>query len=95
MTVVDAMDLAAEGQLADGCAALLAGLHRAEEIAEEGIKWGPDLLARWRLVCDRGAVRGVARRPSWAERVSGQTGRRRSPPARFEGYRGVSRTAWP
>ena len=52
MTVVDAIDLAADGQLADGYAALLAGLHRAEEIAEEGIEWGQELADRWRLACD-------------------------------------------
>ena len=37
LTVVGAMDLAAEGQVADGYAVLLAGRHRAEEITEEGI----------------------------------------------------------
>ena len=55
MTVVDAIDLAANGQLAGGYAALLAGLHRAEEIAEEGIKWGAELADRWRLACDNHA----------------------------------------
>src|SRR5215213_7917456 len=44
MTVTDAVDLAAEGHLADGYAALDAGLKRAEEIAAEGVEWG---LERW------------------------------------------------
>jgi hypothetical protein len=57
MTVTDAVDLVAEGRLADGYAALLAGLHRAEEIAEEGIDWGPELADRWRLACDNYAAR--------------------------------------
>lgn len=51
MTVTDAIDLAAEGNAADGYTALLAGLQRAEEIAEEGVEWGPELVERWRTAC--------------------------------------------
>ena len=50
MTVTDAVDLAAEGQLADGYTALLAGLKRAEEIAAEGVEWGEELLEKWQEV---------------------------------------------
>jgi hypothetical protein len=51
MTVTDAIDLAAEGHLADGYAALLAGLKRAEEIAAEGVEWGPELVEWWKGAC--------------------------------------------
>ena len=34
MTVTDAIDFAAEGQVADGYAALVWGLHRVEEMVE-------------------------------------------------------------
>jgi hypothetical protein len=36
MTVTDAIDLAAEGKVADGYACLVWGLHRAEGMVEEG-----------------------------------------------------------
>jgi hypothetical protein len=36
MTVTDAVDLAAEGKVADGYACLLWGHHRAEEMVEPG-----------------------------------------------------------
>jgi hypothetical protein len=48
MTVTDAVDLAVEGKLADGYSELLAGLKRAEEIAAEGVEWGPELVHWWR-----------------------------------------------
>jgi hypothetical protein len=52
MTVTDAIDLAAEGKVADGYACLTWGLHRAEDIAEEGIELGEELVSRWRLACE-------------------------------------------
>ena len=36
VTAADAVDLAAEGKVADGYACLLWGLHRAEEMVEAG-----------------------------------------------------------
>lgn len=36
MTVTDAIDFAADGQVADGYAALVWGLHRAEEMVDNG-----------------------------------------------------------
>jgi cation diffusion facilitator CzcD-associated flavoprotein CzcO len=52
MTVTDAIDLAAEGKVADGYACLLWGLHRAEDIAAEGIEWGAELRGRWQAACE-------------------------------------------
>src|SRR6059036_19246 len=52
ITVSDAVDLAAEGKLADGYAALLAGRRRAEEIAAEGVEWGEELLRWWQGACE-------------------------------------------
>ena len=57
MTVTAAVDLAAEGQIADGYACLTYGLHRAEEMAEEGYEWGQELADRWRRACDNYAQR--------------------------------------
>jgi hypothetical protein len=36
----------------DGYTALLAGLKRAEEIAAEGVEWGPELVEKWRDVVE-------------------------------------------
>jgi hypothetical protein len=52
MIVTDAIGLALESNVADGYTALMAGLQRAEESAEEGVWWGPELVARWRLACE-------------------------------------------
>ena len=53
MTVEDAMDFAAEGQLADGYAVLVAGLRRAEEAKEAGETWADELIGRYRLAIDK------------------------------------------
>ena len=50
MTVLNAVDLAAEGKLTDGYTALLAGLERADELEEP---WAPELVARWRQAVER------------------------------------------
>jgi hypothetical protein len=57
MTVTEAIDFAAEDNVADGYTALMAGLQRAREIAEEGIEWGAELVGRWRLACENYARR--------------------------------------
>jgi hypothetical protein len=62
LTVTEAVDLALAGEIADGYQALLAGLHRAEEIAEEGEPCAEELVARWRRALDTYAKRwGVGR----------------------------------
>ena len=53
MSVEDAMDFAAEGQLADGYAVLVAGLHRAEEAKEDGEPWAAELISRYQLAIDQ------------------------------------------
>jgi hypothetical protein len=53
LTVLAAEDLAAAGRAADGYAALLYGLHRVKERAEEG----DSLLGRWRWSLDDFAAR--------------------------------------
>jgi hypothetical protein len=61
MTVTDAIDFSAGGQIADGYAVLVWGLHRAEEMIEEGEPWGEKLADRWRVAvenfCQRYEVR--------------------------------------
>jgi hypothetical protein len=57
MTVTNAIDMAGDGQVADGYACLLWGLHRAEEIAAEGVEWGAELVTRWQQACDNYAWR--------------------------------------
>jgi hypothetical protein len=61
MTVTDAVDFAAEGKVADGYAALVWGLHRAEEMVEEGEPWREELRDRWRVAVENYCRRyGVA-----------------------------------
>jgi hypothetical protein len=51
-TVGEAVDLALEGKIGDGYAALLAGLHRAREVEAEGEPWGGELVRlSKRVVC--------------------------------------------
>jgi hypothetical protein len=57
MTLAEADDLAAEGQLADGYACLLWGRERAEGIAAEGLAWGLELAERWGQACEDYAER--------------------------------------
>src|SRR6266851_3371360 len=52
-TVTGALDFAAKGKVADGYACLVWGLHRAEEMVEEGEPWGEELLDRWRLAVEK------------------------------------------
>ncbi len=56
-TVTDALDFATEGAVVDGYHYLLAGLRRAEGIADEGEPWAPELVARWRQALDSYAAR--------------------------------------
>jgi hypothetical protein len=46
--LVDAMPRAARGRPAEGYDCLLAGLHDAEALAEQGIPWGAALSHRYR-----------------------------------------------
>lgn len=52
MTAIEAADLAESGELAAGYTALLGGVQRAQELADEGEPWGRLLVTRWRLACD-------------------------------------------
>jgi hypothetical protein len=47
LTVTDAIDMVQEGGISERHACLVWGLHRPEEIAEEGVEWGAGLAARW------------------------------------------------
>jgi hypothetical protein len=53
IVLADPAGLAAEGQLADGYAVLLAGLRRAEEAQEAGEPWADELIGRYRLAIDK------------------------------------------
>jgi hypothetical protein len=57
MTVTDAVDLAAEGQVADGYGVLVWGLHRAEEMVEAGEPWAEELRGRWQTAVDNYCIR--------------------------------------
>jgi hypothetical protein len=46
--VEEAVDLARDGNAADGYEALLAGLHRAREAETDGATWGTELVTRYR-----------------------------------------------
>ncbi len=62
LTVQEALDLAEEGNAADGDTALLAGLERAREAEENGEPWGEELVRRWREALERYAERhGIGR----------------------------------
>jgi hypothetical protein len=52
VTVTDAIDLAQEVRIADGYACLVWGLHRAQEVAEEGVEWGAEMVTRWQQACE-------------------------------------------
>jgi hypothetical protein len=57
--VFDALELAHDGQPAEGYTVLLAGLARAQAGAEE---WGPDLVERWEWAVEVYAQRwGIGR----------------------------------
>ena len=47
MTVTEATDLAVDGQTKEAYLALLAGLERDREAAEEGEAWGGELVTRY------------------------------------------------
>lgn len=47
MTVTEALDLARDGQTLDGYRCLLGGRERAQEAADDGEPWGPDLVQRY------------------------------------------------
>jgi hypothetical protein len=58
--VEDAVDLAREGDAADGYEMLLAGLHRARDV--EGEPWGEELVSRYLEALDRFAgLYGIGR----------------------------------
>ena len=52
MTAGQAVDLAAAGRLADGYAALRAGLTRALECQSAGEPYGAELVGQWCWVCE-------------------------------------------
>jgi hypothetical protein len=58
-TVTDAVDLAREGDAAEGYTALLAGLHRAEQAQADGELWAEELASRYREALERAWM------PSW------------------------------
>jgi hypothetical protein len=47
-TVMDAVDAAADGRLAEGHDLLLAGLRRAQELRSLSEPWGEELVHWWR-----------------------------------------------
>jgi hypothetical protein len=53
MTVGEVVDLARGGDVADAYEALLAGLHRAEGIRDDGVDWGAELVEHHRLAIER------------------------------------------
>lgn len=62
LTMTDVVDLADNGDAAEGYTALLAGLHRAKELRDEGFEWGEELVRRWEMACDLYAERhGIGR----------------------------------
>ena len=73
MIVTDAIDLAADGQVADGYAALVWGLHRAEEMVDAELPWAQELADRWRLAVENycttssrpSKARGAKSRGNW------------------------------
>jgi hypothetical protein len=54
ITVEEAVDLARDGDAADGYEALLAGLHRAREAEDE--PWGEELIRRYSEAVERFAA---------------------------------------
>jgi hypothetical protein len=46
--VIDAVEAAAAGRLAEGHDRLLAGLRRARELLSQGEPWGEELVHWWR-----------------------------------------------
>jgi hypothetical protein len=46
--LVDAVALAADGQLAEGYDCLLSGLRAAEVLRDQGVPWGEELSHRYR-----------------------------------------------
>jgi hypothetical protein len=48
ITVTEAVDLVRAGEVADRYTALLAGLHRAREMADTGEPWAAELVRRYR-----------------------------------------------
>jgi hypothetical protein len=55
ITVTDALKMARAGHIENGYIALLAGLHRAKEIAAEGQPWGAELVRRYREAVENDA----------------------------------------
>jgi hypothetical protein len=50
--VLDATEIADEGQLADGYILLVAGLQRARVLRDTGESWGVDLVLRYHRALD-------------------------------------------
>jgi hypothetical protein len=55
ITVTDALKMARAGDIENGYIALLAGLHRAKEIAAEGQPWGAELVRRYQEAVENDA----------------------------------------
>jgi hypothetical protein len=62
LTVGDALDLARDGEAADGYEMLIAGLRRARETEADGETWAPELVTRYQDALERFAeMYGVGR----------------------------------
>lgn len=60
MSVAEALDLAAAGEVLNGWRCLLGGMERAQEAEEWGDPWGPELVARYRKALDEyGELHGI------------------------------------
>src|SRR5438034_7332607 len=79
-TLAAAVDRAGEGKLAEGYAALRAGLARALEIRSQGERGDDERVARWCWACEWFSGRyGVARGSGRGD----PRGVQRAPPSRF------------
>ena len=61
--LAEVLELAADGQVADGYELLLWGLRRAQTVRDQGVSWGEELVAWWRLAIENYTLRypGVCR----------------------------------
>jgi hypothetical protein len=61
--LAEVLDLAADGQVADGYELLLWGLRRAQAARGRGVPWGEELVDWWRLAIENYTLRypGVLR----------------------------------
>jgi hypothetical protein len=50
--LAEVLELAADGQVADGYELLLWGLRRAQAVRDRGVPWGEELVTWWRLAVE-------------------------------------------